>query len=214
MVLGLELDNRCIVSHGEQGTNVKRPFTFIPGLEMHEVSPGSLNEKLSIPNGINLASSFHGQFGFIPFTTTHRLPRHVHIAESPHDPSKQVLVTERILVLNGVALVELNGKIYIIAPGSLVSIAPGVPHTWNACPAGVRLPDGITSDGQFLMVYEYESPTGFFPMDQTASIRTAEEYREFTGNLESIRFPDLTTEEVVAQGTLIWGKQLRKAESQ
>ena len=52
------------------------------------------------------------------------------------------MLPERILVLNGVGVTELCGEYFIIAPGTLVDIPPGVPHTWNACPAGVKLPDG------------------------------------------------------------------------
>ena len=61
-------------------------------------------------------------------------------------------VAERILVLNGVGMMELNGEMYVVAPGSLVEIAPGVPHTWTACPPGVTLPDHTASDGRFLMI--------------------------------------------------------------
>ena len=69
---------------------------------------------------------------------------------------KTKLVDERILVLSGVGAVEIAGKIYVTAPGTLVDAVGGVPHTWSACPAGVRLPDGTVSDGKFTMVYEYE----------------------------------------------------------
>ena len=211
MVKGLELPNGCLISHGEQGSTVKRPFDFIPGLVMNELSAGSPHQNATVCDNTKVAASFHGQLGIIPFTTTHRLPRHVHIAESPGDPNKKILVTERILVLNGVALVELNGKIYIIPPGALVTIAPGVPHTWNACPAGIKLPDGATSDGTFLMVYEYESPTGFFPTAQVETLNDVSMYVKFEGALETIRFPELTAEEVVEQGTVIWGTEQCRA---
>lgn len=98
------------------------------------------------------------------------------------DASKQKLVDERILVLNGVGLVEIAGKVYvgmfivsgsaviftaravvddlarvltghyIVAPGTLVDAIGGVPHTWTACPPGVKLPDGSVSKGTFTMV--------------------------------------------------------------
>lgn len=139
--------------------------------------------------------SFGGQFGLIDFNTSIRLPRHVHIAPPfavPEDETEQqgrVFVTERILVLHGVALVELNGKIYVIPPRTLVTIAPGVPHTWTVCTPDASFSEAMrrraetaatieallaarhnksfpTSDGTILMVYEYETETGFFPTEQ------------------------------------------------
>lgn len=79
------------------------------------------------------------------------------------DAAQKELVDERILVLNGVGLVELAGKIWAVAPGTLVDAVGGVPHTWTACPAGVQLPNGTVSEGKFTMVYEYEEPTSFYP---------------------------------------------------
>lgn len=55
------------------------------------------------------------------------------------DASKDRLIDERILVLHGVGLVEIAGKIWAVAAGSLAELAGGVPHTWSACPAGVGL---------------------------------------------------------------------------
>ena len=105
-------------------------------------------------------------------------------------------------------MVELNGLVYVIPPGTLVTIAPGVPHTWTACPAGVKLPDAQLSQGEFLMVYEYEAPTGFFPTDAVESLKSVENYKEFTGNLDDIRFPELTAADVVKECKLAWGKDL------
>lgn len=213
--LGIQLPNGCLIAHGAQGSNVKRPFADIPDLEMHEMSTGITldNEISTLQEGTpRVTSSFHGQFGFIPFTTAHRLPRHVHIAETPDKSHKGTLITERILVLDGVALVQLNEQLFIIPPKALVSIASGVPHTWTACPPGVRLPDSTTSDGSFLMVYEYEAPTGFFPTEQLETLSSVEDYKRFTGDLEDIRFPCLTPWEVVEQGTLIWNGGTREAE--
>ena len=122
MSTGVALPHGCRVTHGS-GANVKTPFPDIP-LVMHELHAGG--------------GSFGGQFGFIPFTDRLRLPRHVHLDEAEGGD----LLAERILVLNGVGLTELGGAIVLVAPGSLVDIAPGVPHTWTACPPGVRLPDG------------------------------------------------------------------------
>src|ERR1700742_1408940 len=192
---GIALPNGCTIVHGE-GANIKRPFPDIP-LDMHEMDPGG-----------SAGTKFAGQFGFIEFSTDFRLPRHVHIAPPSDSPgSEQRFVSERIVVLNGVALVELNKEIYVIPPKSLVTIAPGVPHTWTACPAGVSLPSSegqsqseaatetITSTGTFLMLYEYEEPTAFFPTAQTQTLRRVEEY-ERCDDLESIRIPKQREREV------------------
>jgi quercetin dioxygenase-like cupin family protein len=90
----------------------------MPDLVMNELSPGS--------------EGFSGQLGFIEFTSDIRLPRHIHM-----NVDRTRLIDERILVLHGVGLVEIAGKIWTVAPGSLAELAGGVPHTWTACPAGV-----------------------------------------------------------------------------
>jgi hypothetical protein len=225
MDYGVFLPNGCQLTHG-QGANVKKPFADIP-LEMHELAPGG-NSRL-----------YTGQFGIIRFDASLRLPRHVHISTAPgpqdnhggasnaaataplitstgntpatsKSKSKRSLVTERILVLNGVAMVELSGTIYVVAPHTLVTIAPGVPHTWTACPAGVRLPDGLVSRGEFLMVYEYEEVTGFFPTSQTETLRSVDEYVAHEGGLEDIRFPALTREDVVRDVSVVWNREITK----
>lgn len=187
--LGLRLANGCHVVHGE-GAGIKRPFTDIP-LVMHELSRGG-------------QGGFAGQFGVIPFTCELRLPRHVHIAGDAR------LVAERILVLNGVALVELNGEVLIVPPLALVTIAPGVPHTWTACPAGVVLPDGTASDGRFTMIYDYAEPTGFFPCAGTATLARASDYVAHTGELEAIRFPALAAPDLVAGAALVWNRRVAR----
>ncbi|KAH8692357.1 hypothetical protein BGW36DRAFT_438405 [Talaromyces proteolyticus] len=210
MSLGITLENGCNIVHG-RAANLKRPFSDIP-VEMHELNDG---KHTSAANS-KISTIFSGQFGFISFDTSTRLPRHVHISLSSTSQNerypKQTLVTERILVLDGVALVELNGTVYIVAPGSLVTIAPGVPHTWTACPAGVTLPDGEISQGTFLMVYEYEKYTGFFPTCQLRTLESVDEYVHFDGNLDTIKFPWLTKDEVVARGQLFWEKEVMKLE--
>ena len=193
---GVLLPNNCRVTHGA-GANVKEPFPDIP-LVMHELSAGDDDE-----------ASFSGQFGFIPFTDQLRLPRHVHIGDGP-DKGDKTLLAERILVVNGVALTELNGEVVLVAPGTLVDIAPGVPHTWTACPPGVRLPDGTTSDGRFLMIYEYSRRTGFFPTDRTSPIASAAEYEAYTLDLEAIRFPKLSARQVVERASFVWDKAIRR----
>ena len=123
------------------------------------------------------------------------------------------------------ALVELNGEIYIIPPRTLVTIAPGVPHTWTACPAGVSPAtafteydadmltdmDACVSEGRFLMVYEYEEETGFFPTAQTETLSDVEGYvRAGEGELEGLRFPALSKEEVVERGWVVWERECRR----
>jgi hypothetical protein len=190
---GFVLPNGCKAVHGTSA-DIKEPFTFTP-LAMHELDAGG-------------GHKYHGQFGFIPFRDDFRLPRHIHIEErNGRDPQ---LVAERILVLNGVALTELAGEVYVAAPGTMVEIEPGIPHTWTACPPGVVLPDGIISEGQFLMVYEYSGQTGFYPTRSTKAISSTAEYERYNGDLETIRFPRLNADEVVATGTLIWNNQTTK----
>jgi hypothetical protein len=192
---GLVLENGCRVTHGD-AAGVKRPFSFIP-LVMHELSSAE-----------ETATHYNGQLGFIPFTQEIRLPRHVHMSlESPHGPAR--FLAERILVLHGVGLTELGGKLFVVAPGSLVDIAPGIPHTWTACPAGLRLPDGTISDGTFTMVYNYEQKTAFSPTRSTRIMTETGEYEPFDGNLEDIAFPKLSPKEVAEQGRLVWNRELR-----
>jgi hypothetical protein len=105
---GFVLPNGCKAVHGTSA-DIKEPFTFTP-LAMHELDAGG-------------GHTYHGQFGFIPFRDDFRLPRHIHIEErNGRDPR---LVAERILVLNGVALTELAGEVYVAAPGTMVEIEPG-----------------------------------------------------------------------------------------
>lgn len=108
------------------------------------------------------------------------------------------------MVLDGVAMVELNGSVYVIPPGSAVIISPGVPHTWTACPPGVKLPDGSSSEGKFCMVYEYEEQTGFFPTKSIDSIESVDEYEEYDGDLEEIRFPLMRKQDVAERAKLVW----------
>jgi hypothetical protein len=190
---GIVLPNGCRAVHGTSA-DIKEPFTFTT-LAMHELDAGG-------------GHTYHGQFGFIPFRDDSRLPRHIHIGE--RDGQNTQLVAERILVLNGVALTELAGEVYVAAPGTMVEIEPGIPHTWTACPPGVVLPDGIISEGQFLMVYEYSGQTGFYPTRSTKAISSTAEYERYNGDLETIRFPRLNAYEVVATGTLIWNNQTTK----
>lgn len=192
--VGVSLANSCRIIHG-QGANVKQPFPDVPSLTMHELLPGGTS------------APFSGQLGFINFTTSIRLPRHIHM-----DISKQKLIAERILVLNGVGLVELAGDFFVVAPGSLVEAKGGVPHAWTACPPGVKLPDGTTSEGTFTMVYEYEDVTTFFPTASTDAVLRPEHYRPFEGDYDEIRIPALTAQQVVKQANIVFGKRVEKVQ--
>ena len=197
-ILGVKLNNGTRITHGS-GANVKVPLEGFP-VTMHELYTGHDDgEKLS----------FEGQFGFIEFHTDCRLPRHIHMIRDTESGELQML-PERILVLNGVGITELCGEYFVVAPGSLVDIPVGVPHTWNACPAGVKLPDGTVSDGRFTMVYNYSEQTSFFPTEQTELLTKADEYVAHEGDLQSIRFPVLSKEDVVSTAKLVWNKDLRE----
>ncbi|CAI6013755.1 unnamed protein product [Clonostachys chloroleuca] len=188
---GVTLPNGSQIVHG-LGAEVKNPFIDIP-VTLHELSPGHPDRR----------PAFRGQLGYIEFDTSVRLPRHVHISSAMTGDKLDSLVHERIFVVGGVALVELGGKIYVIPPQTLVTIAPGVPHTWTACPKGVNLSkntasnnkDEVISEGRFLMLYEYEEITGFFPTAQTETLTSVEEYVR-CDDLEGIRIPLLTAQEV------------------
>lgn len=195
--LGVLLQNNARITHGS-AANVRHPLANTP-LVMNELFAGSQK---------GTGTTFHGQFGFIEFNDQCRLPRHVHISMDD-DIERRVLLPERILVIGGVGLTELNGEIVLVGHGSLVDIPPGVPHTWNACPAGVILPDGTVSDGKFTMIYEYSEQTKFFPTAETRTIADAGQYTEYKGNLENIRFPDLSAKQVIERATFVWNSEIR-----
>ncbi|KAF4991687.1 hypothetical protein FGRMN_7660 [Fusarium graminum] len=145
------------------------------------------NRLFSVADGLDgwkLENQFRGQSGFIEFDTSVRLPRHVHILSIREGGVSDTLIHERIFVIGGVALVELGGEIYVIPPQTLVTIAPGVPHTWIACPKGVKVSkntgshetEQVISQGKFMMLYEYEEITGFFPTKQTDTLKSVGDY--------------------------------------
>jgi hypothetical protein len=195
--IGISLPNGTRVTHGTGG-NIKRPLLGIP-LVMQEFYLGA-------GPGDDLA--FSGQFGVIEFNTECRLPRHVHIGQRS-DGENDVLLPERILVLNGVGLTELGGEIFLVGPGSLVDIPPGLPHTWNACPPGIALPDGSVSTGHFTMVYNYSEPTRFYPTAQTGKLSEIGQYTAYEGDFEKIRFPQLTLDDVVSTANFVWNRDIR-----
>lgn len=194
----------------------KRPFQDIP-VTLSELSPG-VARYTAAPAATGAITQhgeqqpnpqqypgFSGQLGLIHFSTHIRLPRHVHIAESPESGS-QYLVSERIIVLNGTAIVEICGQLYVVPPETMVHIAAGAPHTWTACPAGVpiathgREESGVesVSTGSFLMVYEYEDVTAFYPTAQTEVLKTVECYeRSEEEEWPETMIPVMDAEEVV-----------------
>lgn len=195
---GFTLPNGCRIAHGTSA-NIKTPFTNIP-LQMHELYPGG---RLATP------VAQRGQFGFIHFNQELRLPRHVHVTMAERDGDRRLLA-ERILVTGGVGLVELNGDVFIIPDGALVDIPAGVPHTWTACPSGIAMPDGTMSSGTFLMIYDYAEPTDFFPVEETQTLASTDDFRRFQGNIEKICFPRLTTNDVLSGAYLIWDDGLMR----
>ncbi|KAL9567476.1 hypothetical protein ACKAV7_008426 [Fusarium commune] len=206
---GIVLPNGTEIVHGS-GAGVKDPFINIP-VTLHELSPGNPHRR----------PAFRGQSGFIEFDTNLRLPRHVHISPAVTGENLGTLVYERIFVVGGVALVELGGEIYVIPPQTLVTIAPGVPHTWTACPKGINLSkntgskdeDEILSEGKFLMLYEYEETTGFFPTAQTETLTSVEDYVR-CDDLESIRIPLLTAQEVESRCWFVKDDQIFQAQEE
>jgi hypothetical protein len=195
---GVQLPNNTRITHGT-AANIRQPLANAP-LTMHELFAGSEE---------GAGTAFRGQFGFIEFNDKCRLPRHVHISMED-DVEERVLLPERILVIGGVGLTELNGEIVLVGHGSLVDIPPGVPHTWNACPPGVVLPDGTVSDGKFTMIYEYSEQTKFYATAETFTLADAGQYVEYKGNFENIRFPELTPKQVVERATFVWNSDIRK----
>lgn len=190
MSTGYGFPNGCRITHGD-GANIKKPFANEGiDLTMHELSPSN-------------TKGFRGQLGFIEFSTSYRLPRHIHMSS---DRTK--LVDERIMILHGVAMVEIAGEYFVVAPGSLVDTKGGVPHTFTACPAGTKLPDGTVSNGTFTMVYEYEEPTSFFPTMSTEVVTDPAQYKAWEGSLEEIRFPQMTAEQVVKRAKVVLNKEL------
>ena len=154
---------------------------------------------------------FNGPQGLFRFTTENRMPRHVHLASSPASGDSKRFVVEKIVTLNGVALAELGDQIYVIPPNTLVIIGPGVPHSWVACPPGLDLlelgvsDERIVSDGQFLAVFEYEEPTGFFPTAQKETLRSEEDYARCE-DLQNIRFPVMSLEQIRGTAKFVWGR--------
>jgi quercetin dioxygenase-like cupin family protein len=205
---GFTLPNGTKIIHGE-GVLVKDaypPELNIPG-QLQVFSPGHRDDA-TIPG-------FRGPQGIFSFDVNLRMPRHVHMAPRESGSGNRYIV-EKILVLNGVALAELGGEIYIIPPNTMVLIGAGVPHTWTACPPGLDLSElGVSTDerviseGKFTAVYEYEEPTGFYPTAQTEILESESDYVR-CDDLQEIRIPEFTLEQLKKKAWIVWGRQAWK----
>lgn len=63
------------------------------------------------------------------------------------------------------------------------------------------------SKGKFIMLFEYEESTGFFPTAQTRTIRSVGEYMA-CDDLASVQIPALTLPEVIERCLFVWDKKL------
>jgi hypothetical protein len=145
-----------------------------------------------------------------------RMPRHVHMSTGL-GPKRYIM--EKVLTVGGVGLTELAGEIYVIPPMTLVLIAPGVPHSWTACPPGLDLQalgvtdERIVSDGTFLATYEYEDATTFYPTEQRRRLLEVGEYVPCE-DLQAIRFPQMEVSDVVEKAWFVWGDCVRRLTSE
>ncbi|KAF7854536.1 uncharacterized protein EAF02_011711 [Botrytis sinoallii] len=122
--LGSQLSNGTRIVHGVDSI-IKNAFpaeTNIP-VQLQIFHLGH-SEDISMP-------AMNGTFGCLPFDINTRIPMHFHMKVATDAKSRRYVV-ENILVLDGVAIVELSGEIYVELPETLVSIEGGMPHTWTA----------------------------------------------------------------------------------
>lgn len=213
--LGFSLENGTRIIHGD-GSLVRSAFHPGDGL------PGTL-QLFSLGHTLDKSCpAFCGSNGLFEFDVTCRMPRHVHISTHHEQSSQGSFATEKIIVLTGIAVAELAGEIYVVPPKTMVIIAPGVPHTWVAAPAGLDLHElGIASqdpgheiqvrpsDGTFLAVFEYDMPTTFFPTRQSHKLGNVTEYVR-CDDLPSIRISDFTIDMLKTRAKFIWGRSCRR----
>lgn len=108
------------------------------------------------------STQWSGSMGIVKFNTSIHMPRHVHLSSKKHG-SGQRLVAERITVLNGVAVTEQAGQLFVIPPNSQVLATAGVSYAWTAAPAGIDLSalgisdEPLVSTGKFTAVFETTS---------------------------------------------------------
>lgn len=204
---GFTLANGTRIVHGE-GSLIKpaySPELGLPGI-LQVLSPGHGSDSCCV--------SFSGPNGLFQFDTTCRMPRHVHMSPRADGPGLRYVV-EKLIILNGIAVAEIEGEIYVIPPGCMVTIAHGVPHAWVAASEGLDLQalgvadESLVSDGRFLAVYEYEEPTGFYPTAQTKTLVNEEEYVQ-CDDLHSIRIADMDVEYLKKNAWFVWGRSCRK----
>lgn len=212
--LGFSLSNGTRLIHGD-GSVIRSAFP------PNENLPGTL-QLFSLGHALDKSCpAFCGSNGLFEFDATCRMPRHVHISTQNNQTQRPTFVVEKILVLNGIAVAELGGEIYVIPPKTLVIIAAGVPHTWVAAPEGLDLHElGVipnnpvgkrlpASDGTFLAVFEYDLPTTFFPTEQVRKIANVKEYAS-CDDLHSIRIPEFSIEGLKRDANFVWGRSSRK----
>jgi len=209
---GFVLRNGSRIVHGA-GANIRPAFPpdlGIPGT-LHLFSPGAAGDSTgSTP-------TFKGAMGYFPFDTSMRMPRHVHMTpQESGSSSRRRFIVEKVLTVSGIGLAELAGEVYVVPPLTMVLIAPGVPHSWTACPAGVDLKalglsgtENLVSDGKFAAMFEYEDATTFYPTAQTNRLESVEDYVP-CDDLHSIRFPQMSAEDVARDGWFIWGMKAEK----
>ncbi|KAH7318949.1 hypothetical protein BKA65DRAFT_482479 [Rhexocercosporidium sp. MPI-PUGE-AT-0058] len=174
--------------------------------------------------------SWSGSMGIVEFNTTVRMPRHVHLAAKKRGKGQR-LVAERITVIGGVAVTEQAGKLFVVPPNSMVIAAAGVPHAWYAymprsprnfpvyleqSPPGIDFralglsgDEPLVSTGKFTAIFEYEDNTGFYATAQTDVVKKAEDYVQAT-DLQSIRIPEMSIEELKKRARWVWGREARR----
>jgi quercetin dioxygenase-like cupin family protein len=204
---GFELENGTRIVHGQGSI---RRDAFPPEMKL----PGTMQVLTPGNRGDASCPSFSGPSGLFQFDTSCRMPRHVHMA--PKDDSTAMgYVVEKVIVLNGIAIAELGGEVYVVPPKTMVTIARGVPHAWVAASPGLDLQEigvadeKVVSDGQFLAVYEYETATAFFPTKQTQTLREESDYVK-CDELHSIIIPDMSIDYLKKKAYFIWGRTCRK----
>lgn len=206
---GVTLSNGTKIIHGDGGI-VKAAFppeTNIPG-ELAILSPGHGTDPQT--------PTFCGPHGLLKLDTNIRMPRHVHLSQKKSSTGASRYVVEKIVVMDGFAVAELGGEIYVVPPETMVLIGPGVPHTWTACPPGMDFQAlGLSgekqplSKGKFTAVFEYEEPTGFFPTRQMELLKTEEDYVK-CDDLQGIRIPAYSIEQLKKDAFFVWGKSVKK----
>ncbi|PNS14598.1 leucine-tRNA ligase [Sphaceloma murrayae] len=204
---GFRLANGTQIVHGDGGLTRSAfpPEANIPG-DLTMLSPGHRADSGT--------PCFCGPQGLLPFTTENRMPRHVHMATDSTTNGKRYIV-EKIVVMDGIGIAELGGELYVVPPKTCVLIGPGVPHAWVACPPGLDLQaigvanEKVVSDGKFIAVFEYEEPTAFYPTAQTETLKTEKDYVR-CDDLQSIRIPVLTLDDIRKQAKFIWGRKVCK----